>query len=190
MLMTLRKNMEMLKFLTIVGKLKSTDRSGWVKKKVPSPESVSDHMYRMSIMAMVLGDSLGHIKKDHCIKMCLVHDMAESIVGDITPHDGISNKEKHRREVEAMNYLCGLVDEKVGKEMKDLFMEYENQETQEAKFVKDLDKFEMILQAHNYEQEMDKPGSLQEFFDSVKGKLVTSVVQDLADNLDKERNKS
>ena len=180
--------MEMLKFLTIVGKLKRLDRTGWVRKNIKNPESVSDHMYRMSVMAMVLGDSLGNLKRDHCVKMCLVHDMAESIVGDITPYDGVSKEEKHKKESEAIDYLCGMVDEKVGKEIKDLFMEYERQETEEAKFVKDLDKFEMILQAHSYEQEMNKPGALQEFFVSVNGKLHTSVVKELAENLKELRN--
>lgn len=33
-----------------------------------------------------------------CIKLALVHDMAECIVGDITPSDNISKAEKHRRE--------------------------------------------------------------------------------------------
>ena len=33
-----------------------------------------------------------------CIKMALVHDMAESIVGDITPHDGVSDADKHQQE--------------------------------------------------------------------------------------------
>jgi len=33
-----------------------------------------------------------------CIKMALVHDMAESIVGDLTPHDVISAAEKHQHE--------------------------------------------------------------------------------------------
>ena len=30
--------------------------------------------------------------------MSLVHDLAESIVGDITPVDGISKEEKHQME--------------------------------------------------------------------------------------------
>ena len=30
--------------------------------------------------------------------MALVHDLAESLVGDITPHDGVSKEEKYRRE--------------------------------------------------------------------------------------------
>jgi len=33
-----------------------------------------------------------------CIRLALVHDMAESIVGDITPHDGVSDADKHQQE--------------------------------------------------------------------------------------------
>lgn len=41
-----------------------------------------------------------------CIKLALVHDMAECIVGDIAPADNVSKAEKHRRE-EASNYNVG-----------------------------------------------------------------------------------
>lgn len=47
--------------------------------------------------------------------------------------------------------------------------DYEFQKSEEAKFVKDLDKFEMILQAHEYEKQSERPGHLQEFFDSTEG---------------------
>lgn len=39
-----------------------------------------------------------------CIRMALVHDLAESIVGDITPHNGVSKDEKYRREL--VNLKC------------------------------------------------------------------------------------
>lgn len=55
-------------------------------------ESISDHMYRMSIMVQLIQDS--SIDKNKCIKMALVHDMAEAITGDITPDDGISAEAK------------------------------------------------------------------------------------------------
>lgn len=55
-------------------------------------ESIADHMYRMSIMTQLIEDS--SINKEKCIKMALVHDMAEAITGDITPDDGISAEEK------------------------------------------------------------------------------------------------
>ena len=47
--------------------------------------------------------------------------------------------------------------------------EYEAQNTPEAVVCKDLDKFEMILQAYEYEMEAGKPGWLEEFFASTEG---------------------
>lgn len=63
---------------------------------IPLPESVADHMYRMSMLAFAIRDST--VNKDKLMKICMVHDLAESIVGDITPHDGVSKEEKRRLE--------------------------------------------------------------------------------------------
>lgn len=41
-------------FLHVVEKLKNTLRRGWVIRGIPSPESVSDHMYRMAIMVLMV----------------------------------------------------------------------------------------------------------------------------------------
>lgn len=37
-----------------------------------------------------------------------MHDLAECIVGDITPHCGVSPEEKHRQEDEAMQKIAEL----------------------------------------------------------------------------------
>ncbi|XP_026518105.1 HD domain-containing protein 2-like isoform X2 [Terrapene carolina triunguis] len=71
-------------------------RTGWVYRNVEKPESVSDHMYRMAVMALVTEDK--QLNKDRCVRLALVHDMAECIVGDIAPADNISKEEKHQRE--------------------------------------------------------------------------------------------
>lgn len=46
---------------------------------------------------------------NRCMELAIVHDMAECIVGDITPICGISQEEKHRREEEAMERLADLI---------------------------------------------------------------------------------
>jgi len=52
--------------------------------------------------------------------------------------------------------------------------EYENQSTDESKFVKDLDRFDMILQAFEYETAERRPSTdLEEFFTSCEGKNLT-----------------
>lgn len=43
------------------------------------------------------------------MQMALVHDLAECIVGDITPHCGVSAEDKHQREDKAMEEICELL---------------------------------------------------------------------------------
>ncbi|XP_023652898.1 5'-deoxynucleotidase HDDC2 [Paramormyrops kingsleyae] len=175
----------MLQFMKLIGQLKRVPRTGWVYKSIQKPESVSDHMYRMSMMALTITDST--INKDRCIKLALVHDMAECIVGDIAPADNVSKAEKHRREEEAMKHLTGLLGDDQRKEIYGLWEEYEHQSSPEAKLVKELDQLEMILQAFEYEELEKKPGKLQEFFDSTKGKFSHPEVLQLVRSLNEER---
>jgi putative hydrolase of HD superfamily len=78
------------------------------------------------------------------MKMALVHDLAESIVGDITPHAPVSKEEKYRLEKDGFKHLVELLGEtEQAKEMFELWEEYEESETKEALLVKDLDKFEV-----------------------------------------------
>ncbi|KAJ8322163.1 hypothetical protein KUTeg_000634 [Tegillarca granosa] len=151
---------KLFEFMSLVGQLKHVKRTGWVLKKVSDPESVADHMYRMAVLAFLVDPKTG-LDRDKCIKLALVHDMAESIVGDLTPSDEVHKDEKSRRE----------------------------ESSEEAKFVKDLDKFDMILQAHEYEQLDKRPKQLQEFFDGTEGKFQTEQVQGWVKELNNIREK-
>lgn len=142
----------MLAFLEIISQLKHTERTGWVDRKLPNPESIADHMYRMSIICF-FNDTPG-IDVAKCQQIALCHDMAEALVGDITPYDSSCNKdEKHRREQVTMQYLRDLVSKfnpRAGQQIYDLWCEYEFQTSAEAKFVKDVDKFELVSQCSEY----------------------------------------
>lgn len=185
--------------MLVIGKLKTNKRTGWVRKNIDEPESIADHMYRMAVLAFLLPDAPG-VRRDHCIKLALVHDMAESLVGDITPHCGVGKEEKHRLEEAAMGEIRALLGprhQSVGEELYSLWLEYERASTAEARLVKDLDKFEMILQAYEYEThavtpqtsagetdkrhpatpEDPKPFRLDDFFDSVRGKIKSETVR-------------
>ena len=52
-----------------------------MNNEVALPESIADHMYRMSMLAMLITDP--SINKDRLVKICLVHDLGESIVGEL-----------------------------------------------------------------------------------------------------------
>ncbi|XP_034018138.1 HD domain-containing protein 2 [Thalassophryne amazonica] len=182
---TIERMTNIFQFMKLIGQLKRIPRTGWVYRQVKRPESVADHMYRMALMALTVPDPT--VDRDRCIKLALVHDMAECIVGDIAPSDNISKEEKHRREEEAMRHLTGLLSEGLKQEIYGLWQEYEDQNSAEAKLVKQLDLLEMILQAHEYEQLEGTPGRLQEFFDSASGRLHHPHVLQFVSCLNEER---
>ncbi|XP_019057534.1 PREDICTED: HD domain-containing protein 2, partial [Tarenaya hassleriana] len=95
-------------FLTLCHRLKTTKRKGWINQGINGPESIADHMYRMALMALIAGDLQG-ADRERCVKMAIVHDIAEAIVGDITPSDGVPKEEKSRREQAALNEMCKVL---------------------------------------------------------------------------------
>ncbi|KAI9821179.1 MAG: hypothetical protein M1827_003913 [Pycnora praestabilis] len=145
-------------FFHMLERLKTTKREGWRRFGIKHGESISDHMYRMSILTMFAPPSLSSkINISHCTKMALVHDMAESIVGDITPVDGVAKAEKSRREGDTMDYLCTLLLGNVagggaGQEIREIWQEYEDGKTLESQYVHDIDKLELVLQMLEYER--------------------------------------
>ncbi|KAL7681885.1 putative HD/PDEase domain, metal-dependent nucleoside 5'-monophosphatase [Plasmopara halstedii] len=175
-----------IEFLRLCGSLKTLKRTGWVNNKVAMPESVADHMYRMSMCCMLLEDANEALNSSKCIKMAIVHDLAESLIGDITPHDGIAEEVKHRMEKALDNICSTLGDTPSALEIRELWNEYEAGLTEEAKMVKDFDKFEMILQADEYEKAQNI--SLDDFFQSTKGKFRTPLVQSWVSELSTQRN--
>ena len=114
-----------LNFFSIVGKLKTLKRTGWVDNEISLPESVADHMYRMSMLNFALVDPT--LDKDRLIKICLCHDLAEAIAGDITPTErsGVSKEEKRKLEKNALNEIIADLDHAaLGEEIRVLWLEY------------------------------------------------------------------
>lgn len=57
------------------------------------------------MLAFAVRDS--RVDRDRLMKICLVHDLAESVVGDITPFDGVTKEEKRVLE-EVTHYISSL----------------------------------------------------------------------------------
>ena len=170
-----RQTKNTIDFFSIVGKLKRTPRTGWTKypEITSQVESVADHSFRIALMAFVFGlqqqqQGEGSLDVQKLVTIALVHDISESIVGDITPHCGISKEEKNRLEVEAMQKLKHVLGDVAGETIEALWLEYENGSSREARVVKELDKLEMLLQASEYENEY-KDVDLTEFYSSCDG---------------------
>jgi putative hydrolase of HD superfamily len=124
-------------------RLKDVKRQGWVNKGVPEPESVAAHSWGMAILAMRLCPP--DLDLLRVLKLCLLHDLPEVVVGDLTPDDDTSTKAED--EHTAMKQLAP--------QWLDVFEEYEQQSTPEAVFARRLDKLDMGLQARVYMEHTD-----------------------------------
>ncbi|KAG9047718.1 hypothetical protein FS837_001682 [Tulasnella sp. UAMH 9824] len=158
------------------------------ENRIANPESISDHMHRMAVLALCSSDKGLDVGK--CVLLAVIHDLAEAQVGDIAPSDGISKQEKRRLEAAAMN---NIINDMLGggvaaQRIKALWDEYEAQETAEAKFVKDLDLLEMALQATEYEKASQGQKRLDPFLESSVPRLRHPEVQSWGNDLTTERN--
>jgi putative hydrolase of HD superfamily len=170
-----------------VGDLKRVPRTGWVLRKVPERiESVAEHSFRAAVLGLFLQDDTLNVHT--VVSMALLHDLAESIAGDIAPNQGVNDDDKHKMETDAMNSIMSqLAEPQKYARVMELWEEYEARETKEGKAVKDLDRFEMILQANEYEER--NPGTdLSEFYDSVRNKLTHPTVIAWFQEVEKRRN--
>lgn len=165
--MKLEKNqlLNLLSFFRIVCNLKTIKRSGWIhKSNITSPESVADHSYSMCMMSMILAEII-NLDSGHIMKMVIIHDLAESLVGDHMPDD-ISSEEKQLVEDKAMKKIISKLPNSLQKNYLNIWNEYNDNITVNAKFVHNMDKLEMALQAKEYEFEGYPKELLQPFIKS------------------------
>jgi putative hydrolase of HD superfamily len=179
--------MKILELAEITGKLKKTKRTGWLRYSINDPESVADHSYRVALLAMLLGPKMG-VDSEKVVKMALIHDLGEAIIGDIVTVSGnkrLSNiTEKLKKERQAMIQILSLTENE--KEYLELFDEYEENKTKEAKLVKQLDRVEMAIQAAEYEK--DNNINLEEFFQTADAEVSNNYLKSILSAIRKSRN--
>ena len=132
-------------------KLKRILRHSWLSDG--RHESVAEHTWRMSLMALLVAPHLDtELDVERLLKMVIVHDLVEAIAGDIPVFDLIADSTartlKHQREVDAMAEIVDMLPDINGEEINLLWSEFESSSTVEAKVAKALDKLEAQIQ-HN-----------------------------------------
>jgi putative hydrolase of HD superfamily len=133
------------------GLVKRVKRAGWLKKAgiTSDRESVADHSFRMAIIATILGAEL-KVDAAKLARMCLIHDVAESVLGDRMPEEKESQEAHRRAEDQIMRRILNQLPINsrliLERDWKELF----EAETQEAKLTWEIDKLEMLLQAEDY----------------------------------------
>ena len=135
---------QLVEFLGIIEKLKRNTRHLW--NTDGRQESVAEHCWRLSVMALLVADEFPDINAEKVVKMCLIHDFGEALTGDIPSFYKTAQDEKN--EEYAIADLLKRLPESISNEFSELFSEMAELNTAEAKLFKALDKLEAVI-SHN-----------------------------------------
>lgn len=137
---------KVIRFIKEIENLKSVTRTAWTK--TGRRESTAEHSWRLAMLLMVLREDFKDLDIDKAIKMSLVHDLGELYDGDISAKLQNDNDNKADMEEKAMRRMLTILPENLAENIYDLWKEYNECSTKEAKLVKAMDKLETIVQ-HN-----------------------------------------
>lgn len=145
---------QLLKVLEVIKlgeKLKFEMRHSWLSNG--RQESVAEHTWMVSLMALLIEPYLTQkVDSSRLLKMIIIHDLVEAEAGDIPAFDTMDNddlkKLKSEKEIKAIENIRDTLGNGLGEEVYNLWFEFENKDTYEAKVANAMDKLEAQIQ-HN-----------------------------------------
>lgn len=147
-------NNDLIKLYFQFNHLKDIYRQGWIKnllgkEYIDEIESIADHSWSVAMLAISVIEKY-NLEYDitKCMKLSIIHELGEIYAGDFTPSDNITKDKKHELEEKAIQRVFDTIN--FDNDFIELWQEYENQETKESQFIRQLDKLECIMQASCY----------------------------------------
>jgi putative hydrolase of HD superfamily len=183
----------MLPTLIELQRLKRLDRTGWTLRGLPNgTESVAAHSFGVTVAAMLLVDAIKargtEVDLEKVLRMALLHDWAETRVGDM-PRTAVSYFGTEARRTAEIAAFADVVAEAGANSStyRTLYQEYEQRESLEARIVKAADVVDLLVQALALERGGAR--GLDEFWEVAQvavsqlegkpGELVNEVLTDL-----------
>lgn len=168
-------NMERIaKLFFEAGQLKRLPRSGWFFAGVENPESVAGHSWRTALIGLFLA-KMENADENRVVKMCLLHDLAETRTGDINRVNDRYIEDKG--ESRAFEDMLGFDSEVLG-----IVSEYDGKKSKESVIAKDADLLEVLVQAKEY-IEFGSPKSVVNWMKNARAGLKTKSAKDLANKI-------
>ena len=162
--------------------LKKIQRQGWIDKlSIENPESVADHSYSMAIMGMIISD-MENYNSEKILKMILLHDLAESKIGDYTPGQIDFDKKNEIENTAFLKILEDLPNSIISK-YQNIWKEYQENSSPESQIVHQLDRLEMALQTKTYQNEGHSKKQLESFYESAKKEITNPKLKELFRNI-------
>ena len=135
---------KLINLLKTASPLKQNTRHSWLANG--RQESVAEHCWRLSLFAYFIKDEFPQVDIDKVIKMCIFHDMGEAFTGDIPSF--LKSEKDEEKESSILDEWVKSLPSPYNTELSELYKEINEQQTQEAKLFKALDKLEAAI-SHN-----------------------------------------
>ncbi len=126
---------------------------------------------------MVISD-LQNYNSEKILKMILLHDLAESKIGDHTPQQ-LDKEKKNKLENNAFNEIIKNLPDLIKSQYLQIWQEYQENNSPESKIVHQIDKLEMTLQTKIYEKDGHPKEKLEAFFESAKTDITDPKLKEL-----------
>ncbi len=168
------------RFLFEAQMMKRTPRTGF-SFLGKGDESIAEHTCGVMINAFLLASLVDGVDVNRLLKICLIHDMAEIRTGDA---NAVYKLYVKMDEEKAFSDMLAELDDEFSNEIKDLYKEYVEAKTLEAKLAHDADQLDMILSLKVCNDTGCPDASI--WFPYVKARLKTEEAKRLADAIEKE----
>lgn len=149
----------MLSTLIELQRLKGLERTGWMLRGLPAGmESVAAHSYGVAVTAMLLGDAArargASVDMEQLLRMALLHDVAETRLGDLprTASQYFGKAARHEAEKAAFADVVRDLADDLAQKYTALHEAYEQREGLEAKLVKAADVIDLLVQVLAFER--------------------------------------
>ena len=132
-------------FILEIDKMKNLYRQTYVLHE-DRKENDAEHSWHLAIMAFMLSEySNQSIDVLKVMKMVLIHDIVEIDAGDTYCYDEKGYTTKAEREEAAAQRIFGILPEDQRDEYYNLWREFEDSETNEARFAAVLDRLQPLM---------------------------------------------
>jgi len=132
-------------FLAELDKLKSVVRQSPLINRTRK-ENSAEHSWHLALFALVFSAPADDVDACHVIKLLLIHDIVEIDAGDAPIHAVEVDKDRlEQAERQAAERIFGLLPREQGRELLELWLEFEAAETPAARFAKALDRLQPLL---------------------------------------------
>ncbi len=108
-------------------------------------ENDAEHAWHMAVMAFVLAEYVDDpVDVLRVVQMVLIHDLVEIYAGDTYAYDEEAKATQKDRELAAADRIFGMLPEDQGRQMREVWEEFEAYETAEARFAHLLDNYQPL----------------------------------------------